>query len=132
MCSSDLRIVPELREIDMGAWENREQAQIARCEAAAWTARGADLAGYRPPDGESFADVAIRVAPVLSALMADPDLDTVAIAGHAGVDRVLLALALGLPLDRLFAFALPYGALARLDFKGETASLAALEVPGAA
>jgi len=51
------------------------------------------LAARRPPDGESFADMAARVGPALEAV-AQMD-NAVAIVAHAGTVRAGLALALG-------------------------------------
>ncbi|NLH81389.1 MAG: histidine phosphatase family protein [Phyllobacteriaceae bacterium] len=118
-----------LREIDMGAWEGHERAELARVDPDAWRARGADLEGFRPPDGESFGDVAERAMEVLRRLEIAPSPEHVLIAGHAGVNRVLLARLLGLPLAEIFRFAQPYGAVSRLEFSGSTPRLTLLVGP---
>lgn len=124
-----IEVEPGLREIDMGAWEGRERAELARADPDAWRARGADLEGFRPPGGESFADVADRATKVVSRLEIDPSPDHVLICGHAGVDRVLLARLLGLPLAAIFRFAQPHGAVSRLEFAGGGARLTLLARP---
>lgn len=124
-----IRVEPALREIDMGDWEMRERDEIARLEPEAWRARGGDIARFRPPGGESFADVAARLAPLVATLRADGAPDHVAVTGHAGVDRVLLTLLLDLPLDRLFAFAEPHGAVHRLDVEGHGIRIAPAFAP---
>lgn len=120
---------PALREIDLGDWEMRERAEIARLDPEAWRAWGADIVGYRPPGGESFADVAARLRPLLAGLLGDGGPTRMAIAGHAGVDRVALAILVDLPLDRLFVFAQPYGAVHRLDIDAHGARIAPVFAP---
>lgn len=112
-----VRVVPALREIDMGDWEGRLRAEVARDEPEAWAARGADIVGFRPPAGESFADLAARVGPVLDGLETAPERD-VLVAGHAGVNRVLLCRLLGLPLDALFRIAQGHGSVSRVEWHG--------------
>ncbi len=124
--SVPIEVEPGLREIDMGTWEGRERAELARTDPVAWRARGADLAGFRPPGGESFGDVAERVAKVMSRLEMDSSPDHVLIAVHAGVNRVLLARLLGLPLSEIFRFVQPYGAVSRLEVSGPTPRLTLL------
>lgn len=86
----DPHLVPELVEMDWGAWEGQRGRDLAadpdsgfrHIEDWGWD--------YRPPDGESPADLRARLGPWLAGL----DRDTVAIC-HIGVMRVLLAMATG-------------------------------------
>jgi len=97
-----IHVRPALREIDLGAWEGALRAEIARSEPTEYERRGRDIAGYRPPGGESFQDLAARVLPFWRNLAADGTDDVVAVAGHCGVNRVILCDALGMPLANLF------------------------------
>ncbi len=100
---------PGLREIDLGTWEGMPFGEIQALYPEAWAARGRDLAGFRPPGGESFMDLQRRVVPVLDqALDVDGDLVIVA---HAGVNRMILCHVLGRPVDHLFTIPQDYGAL---------------------
>ncbi|MDR3374249.1 MAG: histidine phosphatase family protein [Ancalomicrobiaceae bacterium] len=111
-----IRVLPALAEIDMGDWEGALRSDIAHQHPEAWTARGLDIVGFRPPGGESFADLAARVVPVLECL-ADWGTDlSVAIAGHAGVNRTLLCHLLGMPLEALFRIAQPHGAISLIEW----------------
>jgi probable phosphoglycerate mutase len=96
-----LELAPGLREIYLGAWENQPLSRIRDRFPEQWHARGSDLAGYRPPGGESFGDVQQRVMPLIDDIMATAGSDVLAVA-HAGVNRVLLCTLLGMPLQRLF------------------------------
>lgn len=103
-----VRVAPALAEIDMGDWENLSRREVARSQPAAFAARGKAIDTVRPPGGESFADLAARVLPCWRAILASPE-KTVAVAGHAGVDRVILCDLLGMPLANLFRLAQPPG-----------------------
>ncbi|MDZ7760504.1 MAG: histidine phosphatase family protein [Desulfovermiculus sp.] len=91
-----------LREIFLGSWEGLPMALVKEEDPQAYEQRGRDLAGYRPPGGESFADLQSRVVPVIRDILAQAT-GPVAIVGHAGVNRVMLCHWMGLPLDRLFS-----------------------------
>lgn len=103
-----IQIVPELREINLGAWDGKEVEEIKRQFPAEWKKREQDLVRYRPPGGESFADLADRVQPVFEGIVARGK-GRVLIVGHAGVNRVILAQLLGMPLENLFRLQQDYG-----------------------
>ncbi|MCF8038871.1 MAG: histidine phosphatase family protein [Desulfohalobiaceae bacterium] len=106
-----------LREIDLGDWDGRDMTEIKSKYPEQWEKRGQDLAGYRPPRGESFADLARRVVPVLEEPGAMPHQD-VLIVGHAGVNRVLLCHILEMPLQNLFRLGQDYACLNIVHKKG--------------
>lgn len=95
-----LETTPLLREIGLGEWEGRCVDEVRSDSMDEWTKRGADLAGYRPPGGESFQDLLDRAWPVFEAAAAQPGPGL--LVAHAGVNRVLLCRLLGLPLQDLF------------------------------
>jgi probable phosphoglycerate mutase len=97
-----IRVRAALREIDLGAWQGLSRREIAERRGAEYEARGRDIANFRPPGGESFADLAARVLPCWRALCEDGEAEVVAIASHAGVNRVILCHLLGMPLANLF------------------------------
>ena len=112
-----IRRIEAFREIDLGLWEGLSVAEVQARYPGAYEARGADLAHFRPPGGESFADVAARAWPALLSLIADraqTKSGPLLIVAHAGVNRVLLARASGLPLQELLTIPQPYGGLSSL------------------
>ncbi len=113
----DIELEAGFREISLGAWEGLSVAEVQARYPGAYEARGADLAHFRPPGGESFADVAARAWPALLSLIADraqTKSGPLLIVAHAGVNRVLLARASGLPLQELLTIPQPYGGLSSL------------------
>jgi broad specificity phosphatase PhoE len=79
-----------LKEMDFGRWEGRSWAEIREADAAGYSARDADPAGFVMPDGESYLMLFKRVAPALRTL----DRDTI-IVSHGGISRTILALLAG-------------------------------------
>jgi len=100
----------ELREINMGEWEGCTFADIARRFPQEFKERGADIAYYRVPGGESFADCGRRVIAAFHDIMAS-SAGNIIIVGHAGVNRLLLCYILGIPFANLFRMVQDYGCL---------------------
>lgn len=95
--------VDGLAEIDMGDWDGRPRAEIRAQDPTGWAARGADFAHFRPPGGETFAEVQARAVAALDAMAHGPQ--PVAAVTHAGVIRTLACHVLGIPLGHLFRLA---------------------------
>lgn len=91
----------ELREILLGQWEGMRFDQIKQLWPDAFTQRGRDIAGFRPPDGESFADLRERVVRVFERQIGQRN-GNLLFVSHAGVLRVLLCDLLGMPTANLF------------------------------
>lgn len=106
----DLQLHAALREIHLGSWEGKTFEEIRSKQPKDFAARGADPAGFRPPEGESFSDLQCRVLPVFRRITAAVQ-DNLVIVGHAGVNRVILCHLLGMPLSHLFRLGQAYGAL---------------------
>jgi alpha-ribazole phosphatase len=114
------RLVPQgrrdLREICMGEWEGITWKELQKEYPDQWKARIADLVNYRAPAGENLLDVAARVRPVLSDIVARHQGEQIAVVGHGGINRVILLDAVGAPLQRLFSFEQDYGCLNIIDY----------------
>lgn len=97
----DAEPITGLREINLGEWDGLTMETVKREDPDAWRMRGEDLAGFRPPGGESFADLQNRVVPVFEALARETP-GRLVIVGHAGVNRVIICRILGMELENLF------------------------------
>lgn len=105
----------ELREIALGEWEGLPFTEIQQRFPDEFEKRGSDIVHYRPPGGESFLDCAFRIAAAfLEILWATTG--NILIAGHAGVNRILLCEALGKSLWELFEIRQDYGCLNVLSY----------------
>lgn len=106
----------EFRELHFGIWEGLSFAEIAERYPQELQQRLADLAYYRIPGGESLADVEARVLPCLARLRERHAEKSFLVVAHAGINRVILCQALGLPLSRLFYLDQTYAGLNIIDY----------------
>jgi len=119
--------VAGLREISLGEWDGLPVADVKSRYPGLYEARGADIAGFRPPGGESFADLSRRTWDALEDILriartAEPVVDgnnpgaNLLIVAHAGVNRAIMARLLGMPLENLFRLDQDHGCLNILFF----------------
>ena len=105
----------DLAEQDFGDWQGRTYAELEAADGDRykkfWIAPGTT----RPPGGESFADVMMRVARAVERRSdAGPEADVIAV-GHGGSIRAAVAQALGLGPARALALQVDPLSLTRLD-----------------
>jgi alpha-ribazole phosphatase len=105
----------DIAEQDFGDWQGKTYAELETSDADRykkfWIAPGTT----RPPGGESFADVMMRVGRSVERLSGyHPNTDIVAI-GHGGSIRAAVAHALGLGPARALALQVDPLSLTRLD-----------------
>lgn len=122
-----VRTCRELREIHLGAWDGLPRRRVRENHPALWSARGADLAGFRPPGGESFADLEQRVLPHITRIVEETQ-GAVCIVTHAGVIRVLICRLLHAPLANLFRIRVDYGSLSIVSYSPERIEVCALNL----
>ncbi|MGE5173030.1 MAG: histidine phosphatase family protein [Betaproteobacteria bacterium] len=107
----------ELRERSVGAWEGLTAEEIRvrfPSEYARWRA---DLLNYRPPGGECLIDVKDRILPVFKRLTALHPNQEIGMLLHGGVNRLILADALGMDMMNLFRIDQAFGALNIIDYQ---------------
>ncbi len=114
-----VRVSADLREIHLGEWDGVSMAQIRKQFPELWQARGDNFGGFRPPNGESFADLQQRIVPVVENITNQTE-GKVLLITHAGVIRVFLCKVLQMPLSNLFWIHLDYGALTIIEYKNHT------------
>ncbi len=91
---------PRLQEMDFGDWEGQSWSALPRADLGRWAE---DVAGFRPPGGECFIDVAMRLRDTLNTLQT-PHL----IVTHAGVIRAAQHVLGGMALLEAAAWQVPY------------------------
>jgi probable phosphoglycerate mutase len=126
-CSLKPQVLPELREISLGAWEGLSFNAVKRQYLQEFEKRGEQIADHRPPRGESFHDLQERVWPVFEAVVRRHRSKTLVVT-HAGVIRVLVCRLLGMPLENLFAIGQDYGALNIIDARPKSYRVQALNL----
>jgi alpha-ribazole phosphatase/probable phosphoglycerate mutase len=118
--SKDLGIEPvkvhALRELNLGRWEGltREEASERFPEEAGF--RFKDLATGKVKGGESLLDLRERVLPALKEIIERHRGKKLCIVAHGGVNRVILAEAMGLPIENFFRIEQDYGCLNIINY----------------
>lgn len=123
----EIRTDPDLREINLGDWDGQFMQEIRTEYPAEWAERGEHIDTFRPPNGESFADLYQRVVPVFEDI-AENASGSVVIVGHAGVNRMILCHVLGMSIGNLFSIHQDYGALNLIDNTGNALQVAAVNI----
>lgn len=122
-------ILPGLREISLGAWEGLSVDEVKERYPGRYEARGRNLAGFRPPGGESFADVQRRAwteFESIAALAANGS--SVVVIAHGGVNRSILCRILGMPLENLFRLGQDYACINVVSTKEDAYCLETLNL----
>jgi broad specificity phosphatase PhoE len=127
--STALRVCPgpaaivdaDLREIDFGEFEGLAFAEIAARYPDAYEAWMARPTGVTFPGGETFLAMAARVGAAIDRIRRRHRTDTVVIVSHSGVNRTVLAAALGLDATRIFGLAQGYACVNVIDYIGSEA-----------
>lgn len=104
---------PLLREIALGSWEGLTVDEVRKRSPGEYERRGADMAGYRTPGGESFGDVQTRAVRFLHSL--EPLSGDILAVAHGGFNRALLCHVTGLDLSALFSIDQEYCCLNVLE-----------------
>jgi len=125
--AAGVRTCRELREIKLGEWDGLPRDRVRQSHPDLWRARGEDLAGFRPPGGESFRDVQQRVVPQIARITEETQ-GTACIVTHAGVIRMLICHVLQMPLTNLFRIRLDYGSVSIISYSPERVEVCALNL----
>jgi broad specificity phosphatase PhoE len=89
--------VPELVEVDYGAWDGMLRSEIVARYPELYAAWTADPAGVLPPGGESGYSVLARALPALYGIVAAHAGHSVLVVAHKAVNRLLLCDLLSMP-----------------------------------
>ncbi len=107
--------LPELREMDFGAWEGLTLGEVQERFPEELEKRQKDVAEYRIPGGESLASFSRRVLTCLGKLLEEREGEHVLLVVHGMVNRIVLCDALGMDLSRVFSLHQAYGCLNIID-----------------
>jgi alpha-ribazole phosphatase len=100
-----------LQEMNFGAWEMTPWSRIQREALDGWAA---DPLGYRPPQGESVAELQARVRAFVAETQA-AGLQRAVLVTHAGVMKVIVGQAQEMPPRQWMALMFEYGCVIRVD-----------------
>ncbi|NKC31869.1 histidine phosphatase family protein [Falsiroseomonas selenitidurans] len=121
-----LAVEPDLAEQHLGEWQGlsheRFSALIRHPPHPFWP-HGAE---EKPPGGESFAEVVVRVAAALERLVAAQEGRDIVIVAHGGSIRAAIAQAMGLTPHQALIFSIRNLSLTRLERHGAAWRVAAV------
>jgi len=102
--SMDIRVEPDLTEIDHGAWNGLLKDEVEKRFGPLLQQWLVTPSKVQMPGGESLVDVGQRAKAVLSRILADHPTGTVVVCSHDAVLKVLIADLIGMHLDRFWSF----------------------------
>jgi len=114
-----VRPEPAFREMNFGRWEGLTSAQVRERFADVYRAWLEKPLGVRPPDGETYAEVADRTRRGLAELVGRHGGQRIVVVAHGGAIRCLIGTALGMDLNLFW------------KLRTDNASLSILEYPEA-
>lgn len=89
--STGLVICPQLREIDMGAFEGLTFGEIKNKFPCEYQKRGKNILEYAPPMGESFSDCILRANSAFLKICSENN-GNLLISAHGGINRGIIYL----------------------------------------
>lgn len=98
----DFATDPALVEVNYGRWEGQLASHLHETHAAGFAERARDPFHFRPPDGESYADLMVRTDRWLDGIRRDT-----VVVSHGGVSRTLRGRVLSLPEQEIPALEMP-------------------------
>ncbi len=103
-----------LKDVDFGEWEGRSFEELERDEPELYRSWMTQPTQTRFPGGENFLEVKARVLAALGEIRSDAS--AAALVAHGGVNRIILADALGLADEHVFRLDQPLGAISVVDW----------------
>ncbi len=113
-----VNVLPDLLEIDVGAWQGRSLRSLRRTKA--WKMVQSAPSRARFPDGEAFYQAQARVVAALDAILVrHRPKDLLAIFFHADLIKLAVAYHIGLPLDSFQRLRVETGSVTALQIGEE-------------
>ena len=108
--------ISELREINLGVWEGLTLEEIEESFPEDLVKRSEDIKDFRIINGESFSDVTKRVIPKIMGIIEDNAGKRILVIAHGGVNRIIIADALGLDINNIPRLEQNYACLNIIDY----------------
>ena len=107
----------DLREIDMGIWENKSFSEIKKLYPLEYEERGNNIATFDKHGGESFEKCVERAKNALNRLVIKNENDNIALVTHSGIIKCLIAYIDKIPLNDILSIKQDYGAINVVSFE---------------
>jgi alpha-ribazole phosphatase/probable phosphoglycerate mutase len=122
----DVRVDPDLKELDFGELEGRTYDEIAVSMPDLYAAWMTQPTRVRFPGGEGYPDLERRALRAVRKLRQELPDGTIVVVTHGGIVRAILADVLGIPDDRIFRIAVDPASLSIVDWVDDVPTVVAL------
>jgi len=113
-------LCPAFREMNMGDWDGKSWEEIKKKYPKADPRFFYDLKKFHFPGGENWSQFRNRVLKGMKSLLKEDQGKDILLVAHAGVNRTILAQALGLPFKHMFLMEQSYACLNIIEYYGTT------------
>jgi alpha-ribazole phosphatase len=110
---------PAFREMDMGEWDGKSWDEVKKTNPEINPWFFTDLKTFYFPGGENWSRFRSRVLKGIKNLLNENPGKNILVAAHAGVNRIILAQALGLPFRKMFFMDQGYACLNIIECYGK-------------
>jgi alpha-ribazole phosphatase len=105
------KVWPAFREMNMGEWDGKSWEEVKKKYPEAKPRFFSDLKKFHFPGGENWSQFRNRVLEGMKILLKEDQGEDILVVAHAGVNRIILAQALGLPFKNMFLMDQAYACL---------------------
>lgn len=120
VCLLEPIVERDIAELDFGDFEGLRYEEAEREYPEIYSQWMREPTKVRFPNGESFDLMAARVEQSVSRLKQKHTHQSIVVVSHGGVNRIVLAAALGLEPEQIFRLDQSYGAISCIDYYDET------------
>ncbi len=114
---------PAFREMNMGDWDGKSWEEVKKKDPGIKSLFFYDLKNFYFPGGENWTQFRVRVLKGLKILLKENQGKDILLVAHAGVNRIILARALGLRYKNMFFMDQAYACLNIIECYGNSFKL---------
>ena len=120
--SDEIIRLSEIREVNMGLWEGRSFNEIKRSFPDEFERRIHEIETFKPNGGESFSQCQKRAVNSFDVIIRGKG-KNILVAAHAGVNRLIIAHLLEIPMGNIFSFRQDYACINNIKAGGKSCTV---------
>lgn len=109
-------IQEQLREINMGVWENKSFDYIKEKYPDEYKNRGKNISGFKIKNGETFQECYERSKDIFTKLVEENYNDNIVIISHSGVIKSIISYIENKTLNEILSIKLTYGQIITINY----------------